>query len=106
LTWCFAASSVCNFLSLVFFASDVCAEGCEFGTGTWSAIVAGCLWLPAAATSYMIRSAKLSEDGVPPVASPGAVKGEKIVETTSTKPRTLKSNVAEEGKEEEAANEA
>lgn len=32
------------FLSLIFFASDVCAEGCEFGQTAAFAIVSGVLW--------------------------------------------------------------
>jgi hypothetical protein len=134
LTWCFAASSVCNFLSLAFFASDVCADGCEFGPGASNAIVAGCLWIPATAISYMTGPAKpgqtiacsccpayeydedeLGEDGVitEQVLTDGSIltdktttypDGSNTLDTTtrSTKPRILKSSVAEDEKKEDA----
>ena len=62
----FAFCGLCTFLTLLFFGSDVCngpdAQGCKFGLGAASAIVAGVFWWIAAYFAFTTGPYKLNQE--------------------------------------------
>ena len=65
MTFLFAVIGLCMLLTLTFFASDVCDEGCEMGKSAAFAIVGGLLWWLAAGLAYLTGTQGPSDRSIP-----------------------------------------